>query len=202
MIWHMAMGWLSRFWRFGNKAVGDSEKCWICGVASPELIAVDVYRCRSCKRVQGEGAANFLRAERHRQIAALPRDERLQRANNTLGEAERALIACDGELAAAVRLAEICVDASDDTRREEAASRLASALLSAGQIEDSLNDTAVALELSLPETRAEIVTRTWPAAAIHADARKAVRHVATLQGRCSDLKAALRSQLSAGAQNA
>jgi hypothetical protein len=187
----MVLRWLTQRRLARGAQTSDSEKCWLCGAAAPALVAPEVYRCCACGRVQGDAAGAWLTAERHRRIAELPADARLARAQAALGEAQLVLIASEGELSAVRELIGVLGSDRNDERREEAAARLASALLRVAQTHALLNDAAVSLGAPVEPELPGPLARAWPANAILADATKGLRQVATLAEQHSRLSAVL-----------
>ncbi|HEY0464304.1 MAG TPA: hypothetical protein VGC79_08855 [Polyangiaceae bacterium] len=134
---------LTRFWLRRGAAQSDAARCWICGVPAPQPVAKDVFRCTVCQRVQGDGVAEFLAAERRRELSRVPVEARFERAAALLAEAELALTASEDELRTALQV-ELQLE-SNDARKEDARSRVASALLGVGQVARALNDAALLL---------------------------------------------------------
>ncbi len=93
----------------------------------------------------------FLTAERRRELSRVPAEARLERAAALLAEGELALAASEDELGAALRL-EYQLESSD-TRKEDARSRVASALLGVGQVARTLNDAALLMHTPMAERR-------------------------------------------------
>ena len=167
---------LTRFWLRRGAAQSDAARCWICGVPAPQPVAKDVFRCTVCQRVQGDGVAEFLAAERRSELLRVPAEARLERAAALLAEAELALTASEDELGRALQV-QLYSESSDD-RKEDARSRVESALLGVGQIARALNDAALLLN---PDGGAAI-DHELPGARAggRASAGAALRHVANL----------------------
>jgi hypothetical protein len=156
--------------------LADDLKCWMCGAPRPELVASEVFRCRACERLQGEGAVKYLLAERRTRLSQLPQDSKLAKARQILDEVALGLEAAGGELTAIAELTARHQRTEDlDPQQEiDASNWLASALLRVATLESQLHE--VALLLGQPEGLASVDTHV-----AHTTARETQRGASSAQ---------------------